>query len=126
MTAHPQHLVAAGRTPGTYRCTTHAIAETFRVLVALPVQPRLEADGARTAIRATLLPRLDPLPLGANDYDRALDVVCASGLGAGAVYDALHLLAAERLGAARLLTANLKHFRRLAEAAGGRVRIEAP
>jgi predicted nucleic acid-binding protein len=130
--AHPQHvvchrlLVAAAQTPGRYRCTTHALAETFRFLVALPLAPRLDAAGARLAIRTALMPRLDPLALTARDYDRAFDAVCASGLGGGAIYDGLHLLAAERVAAQYLVTANLKHFQRLAEAAGTRVQISDP
>jgi len=130
--AHPEHaacrlhLQAAAGEPGTYRCTTHAIAETFRVLTALPVNPRLDTAGARIAIRASLIPRLDPLPLTVGDYERALDIVCVSGLGAGAVYDCLHLLAAERLGSAYLITSNLKHLRRLAEAADITVQVVDP
>lgn len=130
--AHPQHsdgqryLRDAIKAPDRYRCTTHAIAETFRVLVALPLAPRLDATGARMAIRVSLIPHLAPVALTAKDYDRALDVVCASELGAGAIYDALHLMAADRLGASYLITANLKHFRRLAEAAGTRVQIKNP
>lgn len=130
--SHPYHLMcqrllqAAAHLPGSYRCTTHAIAETFRVLVALPLAPRLDAAGARLAIRTTLAPRLDPVSLTAKDYDRALDVVCASGLGAGAIYDCLHLLAADRLAAGYLVTANHKHFQPLAEAAGTRVLVIDP
>jgi len=121
-----QHLQAAAATPGTYRCSTHAIAEAFRVLVALPLAPRIDAAGARLVLRTTIIPRLDPIALTMKDYDAALDLVCASGLGSGAVYDALHLLAADRAGAKWLVTANGKHFNRLAEVAKSRVRVVDP
>ena len=130
--AHPQHaicqrlLVDAAQAPGRYRCTTHALAETFRVLMALPLAPRLDAVGARLAVRTSLMPRLDPLALTARDHDRAFDVVCASGLGGGAIYDGLHLMAADRVTASHLVTSNTKHFQRLAETAKTRVEITNP
>lgn len=129
---HPQHamnsrhLVAAIAAPGTFRCTTHALAETYRVLVSMPLVPRCEPERALTLIRESLIPRLNPMALTAKDYDRALQVACASGLGGGAIYDALHLMAADRLGAQYLVTANLKHFIRLAETAQTRVTIIDP
>jgi hypothetical protein len=130
--AHPnhapcrQHLLAAAATPGAYRCAAHALAEAFRVLVALPLATRIDPAGAMLAIRTTLIPRLDPAPQSLRDYDRAMEVVCASGLGAGAVYDCLHLLSAERLEARFLVTANLRHLVPLAQAAGARVRVVGP
>ena len=121
-----RHLAAAAATPGTYRCTTHALAETFRVLVALPISPRCTPSQAQTIIRTSVVPRLAPVALTAKDYDRALDVAAASGLGGSAIYDALHLMAADRLGATYLVTANQKHFTTLARAARTRVAIIEP
>ncbi len=129
---HPHHaanaqlLAAAAAVPGSCRCTTHAIAEAYRVLVSLPLVPRCTASHALALIRESLIPRLSPVALTAKDYDRALDVVSGSGLGGGAIYDALHLVAADRLGATGLVTANQKHFTRLAEAAHIRVAIIDP
>lgn len=128
---HPLHapcrrwLIAAS-TPGAYRCTTHALAETFRVLVALPVAPRHDAAAIRQAIRTNLIPRLDPIALTTNDYDRAMDAVCASPLGPGAIYDALHLVAADRIQATALITSNHRHFAALATALGTSVAIRDP
>ena len=129
---HPHHgasarlLAAAAATPGSCRCTTHAIAEAYRVLVSLPLVPRCTPSHALTLIRESLIPRLSPVALTAKDYDRALEVVSGSGLGGGAIYDALHLVAAARLGVTGLVTANLKHFTRLAEAAHLRIDIIDP
>lgn len=129
---HPHHaasarlLAAAAAAPGSYRCTTHAIAEAYRVLVSFPLVPRCTPDQALALIRVSLIPRLNPVALTAKDYDRALEVVSVSGLGGEAIYDALHLVAAVRLGATGLVTANLKHFTRLAEAANLRIDIVDP
>ena len=69
---------------------------------------------------------LDPLALVARDYDRAFDVVCASGLGGGAIYDGFHLMSADRVTASHLVTSNIKHFQRLADTAKTRVQIIDP
>jgi predicted nucleic acid-binding protein len=120
------HLQSAAAHPGSYRCSVHAVAETFRVLVALPLVRRIDVDGARMVLRASVIPRFNPIPLAPKDYDTAMDIVCASGLGSGAIYDCLHLLAAERIEAKYLVTSNLKHFFRLAESANSRLRVVDP
>ena len=130
--AHPDHdvcrihLSQASAAPGSYRCTTHALAETFRVLVALPLKPRIQPAAALIAIRTSLMTRLNPLPLTTADYEQAFDLVVGSTLGAGAVYDALHLVGAERMGAKRLLTANISHFSALAQTTRSPVNILRP
>jgi hypothetical protein len=96
------------------------------VLVALPLARKIDANGARMALRASIIPHLNSIPLAPKDYDTAMDIVCASGLGSGAIYDCLHLLAAERIEAKYLVTSNLKHFIRLAEAANSRLRVADP
>ena len=132
LASHPHHalnarlLTAAASAPGSCRCTTHAIAEAYRVLVSLPLVPRCTPDQALALIRESLIPRLSPVALTAKDYDRALAVVSGSGLGGGAIYDALHLMAADRLGAAYFVTANQKHFACLAKVARTRVEIIDP
>jgi predicted nucleic acid-binding protein len=125
-TACLKHLQSATARPGSYRCSTHAVAETFRVLVALPLARKIDVDEARMALRASVIPRLNPIPLAPKDYEVAMDIVCASGLGSGAIYDCLHLLAAERIAAKYLVTSNLKHFLRLADAAQSRLRVIEP
>lgn len=129
---HPEYvrcrpaLDRARAEPGGHRCTTHALAEAFRVLAALPIEPPLGKDAARSLVTRTLAPHLDPLPLRAADYLAAFDLVCESTLGAGAIYDALHLVAARRARAERLVTLNPRHFRTLVGAAPGWPQIEEP
>lgn len=121
-----KHIQAAAEHPGSYRCSSHTIAETFRVLVALPLASRITPVVARMALRSSVIPRLDPIAISMKDYDVAMDVVCDSGLGAGAIYDCLHLLAAERVEAKYLVTSNYKHFTQLAKVAKARLRIVDP
>src|SRR5262245_14507033 len=100
--AHPEyarcrpHLDRARVEPGAHRCTLHALAETFRVLAAMPIKPALTKQAARTLVTRSLAPHLDPLALRAVDYLAALDLACESPLGAASVSDALHLIAARR------------------------------
>ncbi len=121
-----QHLLAAWAQPGTYRCAAHAIAETFRVLTTLPLQPRIDVQASRYTLRFSILLRCDPIPAQVQDYETAMDLVITSGLGAGAIYDCLHLLAAERVGARYLVTSNLRHLRPLALAAQARLQVVGP
>jgi predicted nucleic acid-binding protein len=77
-------------------------------------------------VTQTLAPHLDPLPLRTADYVGALDLVCPSTLGAGAIYDALHLVAARRARAERLVTLDVRHFRALVGSQRGWPEIEEP
>lgn len=130
--AHPDYARCRRRfdraraEPGAHRCTLHAVAETFRVLAAVPIKPPLTKAAARTLVAHTVIPHLEPLQLRAADYSAALDLVCDSPLGAGAVYDALHLVVARRCKADSLVTLNARHFRALAGTARGWPRIEEP
>jgi predicted nucleic acid-binding protein len=130
--AHPEYtrcrpLIDRARAePGEHRCTQHALAEAFRVLVALPIRPPLAKEAARALVAQTLTPHLDPMALIASDYAAAFDLVCGGPLGAGAIYDALHLVAARRAKAQRLVTLNLRHFRALVGTAQGWPEIDEP
>lgn len=105
-------------TSGEHRgfCTTHALAEAFATLTALPLPRRISPADARRLIEANFTTRLTLLPLGATDYTRALERVANLGLTSGIIYDALHLLAAEGNACQRLCTYNLAHFTRLQSA----------
>ncbi len=94
-------------------CSTHALAETYATLTALPLSRRISPDAARRLIEANIIPRLTILPLDAADYAHALQHVSALGLSSGIIYDALHLRAAETAGCERLFTYNTAHFTRL-------------
>lgn len=104
-------------------CTTHALAEAYATLTALPLPRRLQPLEAQQLIKANFVARLTILPLPPKAYASALDRVTRLGLASGIIYDALHLGAAETARCDRLLTYNLAHFHRLQPAG---VRIESP
>lgn len=94
-------------------CSTHALAEAYATLTALPLARRISPDAALRLIEANFTSRLTILRLNTADYAHALKRVSSLGLPSGIIYDALHLRAAETSGCERLFTYNLAHFTRL-------------
>ena len=99
---------------GMDRCISlHSLAETFAVLSALPINPRISADQAIFLIENEILQNFFTVPLSVGDYRQAMNDVARAGRGGGAIYDALILQAARNVGASRLYTFNDKHFQPL-------------
>lgn len=92
--------------------STHALAETYATLTALPVAPRLAPADAERLIQDRLLAVSEVVPLDADDYSAVLARVAGLGLASGAVYDALHVRAAEKAGCDEVVTFNGRDFRR--------------
>jgi len=61
-------------------------------------------------IEGNVLARLETLELSLRDYRSALKSAKAVGARGGAIYDVLHLEAARRGEAKRILTVNVRHF----------------
>ena len=101
-------------TAGAHRgyCSTHALAECYAALSALPLQRRILPNEARQLIEESILGRVTAVPLTAEDYALALRRVTEGGLPSGAVYDAVHVCCAERISIDRILTYNLGDFER--------------
>jgi len=104
-------------------CTTHALAEAYATLTAMPLVPRISPADAARLIRENFSRDLTVLPLSAGNYAAAVERVAALGLASGVIYDALHLIAAERHACKRLYTYNLGDFSRLGSDA---IEIMAP
>ncbi len=94
-------------------CTTHALAEAYATLTAMPLVPRISPTDAALIIRQNFSRDLTVLPLAASDYAAAIERVSSLGLPSGVIYDAIHLVAAERHSCKRLYTYNLTDFTRL-------------
>ncbi|MCP5524189.1 MAG: PIN domain-containing protein [Verrucomicrobiales bacterium] len=94
-------------------CTSHAVAECYATLTALPLARPVQPVEARELMRVNVLQGLKVLSLNQRDYEKALDRVVGMGLRSGVVYDALHLVRAERERCDVLLTFNLRDFTRL-------------
>ena len=94
-------------------CSTHALAECYATLTALPLRRRILPAEARQLVEESLLARLTAVPLTGDDYVDALRRVAAGGFASGVVYDALHVCCAEKIPVDRILTRNLSDFERL-------------
>lgn len=103
--------------------TTHAFAEAWATLTAIPVEPRVDPAVA-TRVIERLARHVKPFALRWEDYRAAFQRCDDGHLRSGAAYDALHLVGAARRGAHVFLTFNTRHFSALARE--GDPRIVAP
>lgn len=94
-------------------CSAHALSECYATLTALPLPKKIQAADARILIEENFIKRLEILKLTQTDYATALTRSSQLGLVSGVIYDALHLVAAEKAHCQRIYTYNLTHFHRL-------------
>ena len=99
----------------------HALAEVYSVLSKIPGGLSPTATRVLVSRLARQLRVLAPLP---ESYLAATERCASRGLKSGVVYDALHLVEAERAGADVFLTFNPSDFERLA--VGSKPRIVVP
>jgi predicted nucleic acid-binding protein len=104
--------VASGKDKGIV--SQHSIAELYSALTLMPVIPRIHPLEAARLIRDNILKNFDTVALHKDDYLEALKMVSESGWPGGKIYDALLLCCADRSGAQRIYTFNLKDFKLLA------------
>lgn len=93
-------------------CSTHALAECYATLTALPLPRRVLPDEARVLVQASLAERLTVIELTFDDYQRVLQHVARLGLASGSIYDALHARCAQKAATDRILTYNVSDFER--------------
>ena len=116
---HPQHALAlrcylGGLAEGNEPCcTTHALAECYSTLTALPLRNRIQPLEARELIEENIVRRLTVLEITGSTYAQTINRVASLGFRSGMIYDALHLVCAESEDCERIYTFNLKHFLRL-------------
>ena len=97
---------------GAGYCSTHALAECYATLTALPLPSRVLPEQARALVEESIAGRLETVQLTAADYRQVLRTVAGLGLASGAIYDALHARCAQKVRAQRVLTYNVKDFER--------------
>lgn len=90
----------------------HALAELYSVLTKIP--EGLSPNAARLAV-INVPKRIRVIPLTVGTYQVAVSRCADRSLKSGSIFDALHLVAAERKAATVLLTFNLHDFTRLGE-----------
>ncbi|MFB6279236.1 MAG: PIN domain-containing protein [Salinibacter sp.] len=107
------HLEAAAQGDIDLFVSTHALAECYSSLTALPLSPQITPGQARRLLRENVAARGDVVELDADDYLGVLQRVSDLGLRSGAVYDALHVRCAENVPVQELRTPNGQDFRRM-------------
>ena len=100
-------------TAGQTAVSTHALAEIYSTLTAMPPALRLAPRDAVLAVE-TFLKRLTPVVLSAEEYMETLRGAANLGHSGGMIYDALHLACARKIGAEQIYTWNVRHFRAIA------------
>ena len=115
--------VAAGQDKGFVGL--HSIAEVFAALTRLPVQPRIHPVEAARIVIENILPHVEVVSLGKEDYLETLNTMASGGWIGAKIYDALLLRCAARCAAERIYTFNLEDFKKLAPA-GLQEKICAP
>lgn len=93
--------------------STHALAETFSTLTSLPLVPRIPPAKALRLIEESVLSVVEVVNLDVDDYRAVLNRLAELGLTSGAIYDALHVRAAEKANADQLVTFNGRDFQRM-------------
>ena len=97
----------------TFLVAAHTLAETYSVLTALPLQPRISPAVANQLLAENIKPHAHVVTLNAAEYWSVVNKMVTLGLSGGAIYDALIAKAAQKGGADRLLTFNGKDFSRI-------------
>ena len=94
--------------------STHALAETFATITSGRLGIQLAPNEAWRIINTNVAGRLNILELTFADYRQAMQNCQAAGARGGAIFDMLHLQAARRGNAERILTINIRHFQTFA------------
>ncbi|MFB6271418.1 MAG: type II toxin-antitoxin system VapC family toxin [Salinibacter sp.] len=106
------YLDRARRGTADIALSTHALAELFATITALPTRPQHSPKEAKALVDG-VADLLTVTELSYEDYATALDRMVEYDLSSGAIYDALHVVAAEKTEAAELVTFNGSDFRRM-------------
>jgi predicted nucleic acid-binding protein len=116
---HPRHedalslLDRAFEEESALAISSHCLAEVFASLTAMPTVPRMTPEMVQEVLATGLLARAEIVSLSARDYELAIGHMVRLGLVSGAIYDALHVRAAEKAECDELVTFNGRDFRRM-------------
>jgi predicted nucleic acid-binding protein len=93
---------------------THALAETFATFTSGRLDIQMAPNEAMHILDANVVHRLEVVELSLADYLQAMQSSQKAGARGGAIFDMLHLQAARRGRADRILTINVRHFQTFA------------
>jgi predicted nucleic acid-binding protein len=120
---HPFHARAApwmrATRDGTHAgiVALHALAETWATITALPLDPRVTGERAREMVWR-LVDHVEVPRSSKAEYEEAMRLCAVAGVRSGAVYDALHYVAARNAGAKAFLTFEVRDFARFVAPGG--------
>jgi predicted nucleic acid-binding protein len=118
---HPKHeralpwLSKAKAQEFEFVVSSHTLAELYAVLTTLPVKPRISPNVSWRLLQENIEGVAKTVSLSSIEYKATIKKASESGLSGGIIYDALIAKVAEKSKAERILTFNLKHFRRVWE-----------
>ena len=91
----------------------HSLAEVYSTLTKLPIYPRISPALAERLILEDIVPHFQIIALDQTDYRTVLHILASHNIEGGATYDALVAHAAYKAQAEKLLTFNVKHFKKV-------------
>ena len=116
---HPKHeralpwLSKAKRGELEFIISSHTLAELYAVLTTLPVKPRISSAICWRLIHENIERYAHMVSLSPKEYVSVIRRLSERSLPGGLVYDALILKVSQKCKVERVLTLNLKHFKRL-------------
>lgn len=102
--------------------STHSFAELYSVMTRLPPPLRVTPEEA-VEILTDLAEYVEPIPLVATDYQRAIALMAQLNLPGGGIFDAVIAQAALKTSVDRLMTFNAKDFVRLGQEISALVQV---
>ena len=94
--------------------SAHSILETHAILTRLPRVPRMSPMQAATLIADNIVKHFSVVALTGKEYGELSLKLGRTSVVGGKAYDVLHLTCAEKCGADRIYTFNVREFAQLA------------
>jgi len=94
--------------------SAHSILETYAILTRLPRVPRISSMQASTLIADNIVKYFSVVALTGKEYSELSLKLGQNNVVGGKAYDVLHLRCAEKCGADRIYTFNVRDFAQLA------------
>jgi predicted nucleic acid-binding protein len=111
--------IHAGRAEGFV--SAHSLLETHSILTRLPRAPRISSMQASRLIADNIVKYFSVVALTGGEYAELSLQLGQNNIVGGKTYDALHLACAEKCGADRIYTFNVRDFAQLAGKLTGKI-----
>ncbi len=101
--------------------SAHSLLEAHAILTRLPRVPRISSMQAARLIADNIVKHFSVVALTGNEYSQLSWKLGQNNVVGGKAYDVLHLTCAEKCGADRIYTFNVRDFTQLAGQLTGRI-----